>query len=532
MTTPLLEWIEALRAREITSDSPPFRQHLAALFEEQGIDFQSLAKPSLRALRQSPPIGELLRHADAGSDDLVMERLALPEFRAALEEPLMHLVLRRTILVDVSFERLFTVIRAHCAGLVLRSAHAPAMGLRLMFSLAAQCFNNEYVFAAGADESAAVNRIRERIASAPPGESEDSGIRDLLVCAMYGPLSELGLDLPTLRRLAASGPELRALIGRQIDECAEEEVLASGIPSFDALQSTSSDAVRQQYEQSPYPRWQRIDLPGPSSVIDDLEAEFGDGLPAVGRAHPRILVAGCGTGSHPISVALRYPASQVTAIDFSYSSLGFAARQARTYGVANLDLHHGNVMEVKRLGLEFDVVDCYGVLHHLADPAAGLRALASVLVPGGLVRLGLYSARGRTFLDQAQAFARVHAGDGSKSALRESRRKLLAALKTAELAPLRLPRDFFYLSGFRDLLVHAREHRFTPADVGALLAQAGLEFIGIARLAAATRTAFQAQFPADPRMRNLQLIDRFDDSDPQLLGSIVDYRACKALASS
>ncbi len=44
----------------------------------------------------------------------------------------------------------------------------------------------------------------------------------------------------------------------------------------------------------------------------------------------------------------------------------------------------------------FDYIDCCGVLHHLPDPAAGLRALLSVLAPGGGLGLMLYAPHGRT----------------------------------------------------------------------------------------------------------------------------------------
>ncbi len=44
----------------------------------------------------------------------------------------------------------------------------------------------------------------------------------------------------------------------------------------------------------------------------------------------------------------------------------------------------------------FDYIDCCGVLHHLPDPAPGLRALLSVLAPGGGLGLMVYAPHGRT----------------------------------------------------------------------------------------------------------------------------------------
>jgi 2-polyprenyl-3-methyl-5-hydroxy-6-metoxy-1,4-benzoquinol methylase len=40
------------------------------------------------------------------------------------------------------------------------------------------------------------------------------------------------------------------------------------------------------------------------------------------------------------------------------------------------------------------MICCGGVLHHLPDPAAGLRALRSVLKQGGVLQLATYSTIG------------------------------------------------------------------------------------------------------------------------------------------
>ena len=53
----------------------------------------------------------------------------------------------------------------------------------------------------------------------------------------------------------------------------------------------------------------------------------------------------------------------------------------------------GDVVEV---GQHSDLIVCTGVLHHLADPDAGLRALRSVLKPDGAMYLMVYASYGRT----------------------------------------------------------------------------------------------------------------------------------------
>ena len=82
-------------------------------------------------------------------------------------------------------------------------------------------------------------------------------------------------------------------------------------------------------------------------------------------------------------------------MDFSKASLAYALRQARRYGSPNLSFLHGDSLNLE-MHQEFDAVDAIGVIHHMADPAAGLRALIRALKPGGFMKLGLYSRRARS----------------------------------------------------------------------------------------------------------------------------------------
>jgi hypothetical protein len=62
----------------------------------------------------------------------------------------------------------------------------------------------------------------------------------------------------------------------------------------------------------------------------------------------------------------------------------------------------------------FDYIDCCGVLHHLQQPHAGLRALVAALAPGGAIGVMMYGALGRTGVYAVQRLMRV---------LREARRR-------------------------------------------------------------------------------------------------------------
>ena len=95
-----------------------------------------------------------------------------------------------------------------------------------------------------------------------------------------------------------------------------------------------------------------------------------------------ILVAGCGT-TQAAHYALRWPRAQVVGIDVSAKSIAFTQGLKRKYALANLEVRQLAVERAAELGRSFDHVVCTGVLHHLPDPDAGLRALHDVLAADG-----------------------------------------------------------------------------------------------------------------------------------------------------
>ena len=91
------------------------------------------------------------------------------------------------------------------------------------------------------------------------------------------------------------------------------------------------------------------------------------------------------------------------------------------------------------------------------------------------MRLGLYSARARRGLGPAKALARRLAPSHD---LRQLRYQLVKQLNPSDLRALTGFRDFYSLSGLRDLLLHPREAEYDLAEVGRMLASAGLELEG------------------------------------------------------
>src|SRR6185369_6997196 len=102
---------------------------------------------------------------------------------------------------------------------------------------------------------------------------------------------------------------------------------------------------------------------------------------------------------------------------------------------------------------QFDVVEAVGVLHHTADALEGFRVLADRVVPGGFMRVGLYSRRARARLEYSKQFVRLKNAHPSVNELRQIRQELIST-GAADEAGLTSCKDFFYSSGVRDLLCH------------------------------------------------------------------------------
>src|SRR4029077_6534066 len=195
------------------------------------------------------------------------------------------------------------------------------------------------------------------------------------------------------------------------------------------------------------------------------------------REDQSILIAGCGT-SQAAKHALRWPAAQITGIDFSATSVRCTEELKRKYNLHNLQVRQLPLERVNELETGFDQIICTGVLHHLADPDGGLRALRSVLKPdGGAMLLMVYAPYGRTGIYMLQEFCRrigIHAND-------EEIRDLIAALKA--LPPghplenlLREAPDFRQEAALADALLNPQDRAYSVPQLFDFIQKAGRTF--------------------------------------------------------
>ena len=107
-----------------------------------------------------------------------------------------------------------------------------------------------------------------------------------------------------------------------------------------------------------------------------------------------ILIAGCGTFQAAL-IAFMNREAKVVGIDVSETALNHQQYLKDKHGLKNLELQRLPIEEVSALDSDFDLIVSSGVLHHMADPLAGLKALAQCLRADGALGVMLYAKYGR-----------------------------------------------------------------------------------------------------------------------------------------
>jgi SAM-dependent methyltransferase len=228
------------------------------------------------------------------------------------------------------------------------------------------------------------------------------------------------------------------------------------------------------------------------------------------REDRSILVAGCGT-SQAAKYALRWPKARITGIDFSQASIEQTAKLKRKHSIHNLDLQQLPIERVAELGRSFDHIVCTGVLHHLADPDIGLRALRGVLEPNGAMRLMVYAPYGRTGIYMFQDYCRRLGIETSTAEIRDLAAMLRALPPDHPLRPLlQNGRDFRDEAGVADTLLNPRDRAYSVPQLFDFLAAADLEFGRWLRQAAYLPTCGAlVRSPHRPRLMRLPVQEQY-----------------------
>ena len=203
----------------------------------------------------------------------------------------------------------------------------------------------------------------------------------------------------------------------------------------------------------------------------------------------RILDAGCGTGSGTEYLMLHNPDAEIIAIDLSEKALETAQRRIEKSGIkeqfrGSITFKHMPLETAVNLEGTFDLINCVGVLHHLPDPNAGIKALANKLAEGGIMHIFVYGELGRWEIQLMQRAIALLQGeqrgdyiDGVKvgrdvfNCLPETNRLVKREKERWEWEN---KRD----ESFADMYVHPCETDYNVETLFDFINCSGLEFIG------------------------------------------------------
>jgi len=517
--TPQARYLFSRSARQVwvTVEHAVFRELLRRAIAERWDRGTNLMRPAVSVIRLNDGIRAAIERENGAS--LRSPSIAEPDgstgFAEIANDSLLRELLRMTQICDGELERVFTGLRRRVLDLAgdERASAVADNVLQFYCALAQQCFFNEYVYALTDEEQGRVRSLADKLVAAA---AEGRDIPPLWVAAVgaYMPLHVLKSADFLVNR--AWPPPVAAVTRQQIAEPNAQRALRESLSHLTTVEDATSMAVKHQYEENPYPRWSAVAAtlaPLPADLY--LKARLqSPAYKPLNKSKIDVLIAGCGTGQQAIETAQKFPGSDVLAIDLSGASLAYALYKTRELGVANIRYGVADILQLGSLGRSFDLIEASGVLHHMADPLAAWRSLLSILRPGGLMNVGLYSELGRQAILRARAFIAERGYEATADGIRRCRQDMAKQSDDPLFNALMESFNFFTVSECRDLLFHVQENRLTLPQIAAFIAEEKLSFLGFDADATLLKE-YGTRFPADKAQTDLASWHRFETENPE-----------------
>jgi SAM-dependent methyltransferase len=279
--------------------------------------------------------------------------------------------------------------------------------------------------------------------------------------------------------------------------------------------------VRDQYEAYPYPQRDPADenkrlIVGSPSDVREIDHYLFAGRRDWAKPF-KALIAGGGTGDALVMMAQqlanRGAPAELHYLDLSRAAASIARARIEARGLSHLArFHGGSLLDAGNIAPgPYDYIDCNGVLHHLEDPAAGLRALAGLLKPGGGIGLMVYGELGRTGVYDAQAMLRTlcaNRPDAERLATARALLRVLPATNRLRRNPLVGDHLAGGDAGLYDLLLHSRDRAYRVGELAALVEGAGLGIVSLIEAARYEPSTYLDDAALLERLAPLSAIER------------------------
>ncbi|WP_235603072.1 methyltransferase domain-containing protein [Piscirickettsia litoralis] len=372
-----------------------------------------------------------------------IKTLPTEKVHSVISHPLLLRILTSFSITHENIERLLVKIRK---SFLYHATHKEITitqeTLTFLNCLGQQTWLNEYVYTVDADELVWLKQLHKIIHSTEL--SPVNFIHNTLLWYCYHSVSEDEVTLhKSLQYLNA--PLLQAIFN-QYRSLQREKTLQKHLNKTTSIKDKVSKKVRNQYEESPYPRWISVDI---EPVKRSVGALIQEHLPHFSPPKPllkpaRVLIAGCGSGYQAINLASCCEAKEIIAVDLSTASLSYAKRMAEEFNMTNIQFQHADLLELhEAMEQPFDYILASGVLHHLNEPLAGWQVLTNLLKPKGVMLIGLYSKAGRKPIIQARKYIKEQSLTATPDIIRKLRADIFEN-KEHPLAKLSKWREFFH----------------------------------------------------------------------------------------
>ena len=417
---------------------------------------------------------------------------------------------------DIEAEKLLTFVRKF----ILLNIYDEVFSLKIsdfIEILALNSFFNDYIFYISEEETIKLDEIENRLQTNKIRKTEDK-VSKILALGMYRNLS----NSPIIKNLKSEYLPLKFYKYCILNPYKEKNLIKS-VKTFGKIENKVSSKVKNQYEIFPYPQWIYSDTYLQKTNFKEYINSLGlklSNYDVFKKFEKSILIAGCGTGKEAVEYGELISDINITAVDLSSKSLGYALRKSSESKIKNINFLQGDILNLQNLNKTFDLVMSNGVIHHMEDPNAGFSSINKCLKKNGLLKLSLYSEIARRNLLEYQDLAKSEK-ISSHLQLRNFRNKIIKCenFKSKQILDFG---DFYNSSTFKDLVLHEQEHTFNIQKIKEVIKRLNLKFCGFQNTRGLYNKFIQ-HFRSSQNLYDLDYWEEFEEKYPDTFSAMYQF---------
>ena len=445
-----------------------------------------------------------------------------------LDDEIILSFLSKGLITNLFIEDFFQKVRSSIAGKFANSLIINPddyqKSIPILIAIANQCYRNEYIWEINKEDKRNLKLIVNKIENIIKN-NDKIPYPLILILASFQSLN-LYKNLTNHINLNINNYHIVSdIIEKQILDFKEESKIKKTIKGITKIEDSVSIKVRDQYEKNPYPRWLSVPKSkNDKTYLDYIKDSLFKKINKKEINHiSNILVAGCGTGKHPVMLASMDKDIKITAIDISKTSLAYGKRMAEKLNINNISWAQADILKLDDIKKKFDAIESIGVIHHMKDPKKGFEYLSRRLKKNGLLKLGLYSRyfrQGR--LNKIKEYILKKNLPHEIESVRKIRKYVFENLKNPDYLPLSRMPDYYTTSSFRDLLMHHQELDFTIPEIQEMI-EDKYKFIGFTFLSNQRFENYIKKFPDDKFLNNLNNWNTYEKENPDFFSGMYQF---------